>query len=65
MVVDHKSFPGDHEQAIGKAQSVAGQIFAYGDAAATAFKKPLLGGYVHLPVSGLVVSMEDKAGVDS
>jgi hypothetical protein len=60
VIVDHKSFPGNHEQAIEKAQSVAGQVLAYGDAATAALKKPLLGCYVHLPVSGTVISVESK-----
>jgi ATP-dependent helicase/nuclease subunit A len=61
VIVDHKSFPGNHEQAIEKAQSVAGQVLVYGDAATDALKKPLLGCYVHLPVSGTVISVEGKA----
>jgi len=62
VVIDHKSFPGNHEQAIEKARSVAGQVFAYGDTASAAFEKPLLGCYVHLPVSGMVVSVEGDVG---
>jgi len=65
VVIDHKSFPGNHEQALEKARSVAGQVFAYGDTASAALGKPLLGCYVHLPVGGMVVSVEGDVGLES
>ena len=53
-VIDHKAFPGDRKQAVEHAQGYAGQLQAYIQAIARATGKRCLGGFIHLPVSGLI-----------
>jgi hypothetical protein len=55
VIIDHKSFPGSAEQAITRAQTHAPQLAAYAAAIRAATKKPILGCWIHLPVTGLVV----------
>jgi ATP-dependent exoDNAse (exonuclease V) beta subunit len=58
VLLDHKSFPGSREQAAECACEYAGQLGAYAAALEAATGKTVLGTYIHLPVSGLVVSIE-------
>lgn len=58
VIIDHKSFPGSAEQAVKKAQSFGGQLGAYADAVGTATGQPVIGTFIHLPVSGIVVRVE-------
>ena len=55
VVVDHKSFPGEREQAIQKAVGFAGQLEAYAGAISVATGKKCAGKYIHLPLSGCIV----------
>ena len=55
VVVDHKSFPGATAEALARAVRHAGQLAAYGETVAEAWRKPLLATFVHLPVAGVVV----------
>ena len=57
VLLDHKSFPGNPEQARERAGSYAGQLSAYAAALAEATKRPVLAAYIHLPVSGLVIEV--------
>ncbi len=58
IVIDHKSFPGNREQAVQKASSFAGQINTYARAITAATGQPILGRFIHLPLSGLVLPMQ-------
>lgn len=58
VVIDHKSFPGDRDQALERARSHAGQLGAYADAVARASGRPVVARFIHLPVSGWVVPVE-------
>ena len=59
VVIDHKSFPGNRDKAVEKAAWYAGQVLAYAEAIRTATGKPVVGCFIHLPVLGLVVPVED------
>ena len=63
ILVDHKSFPGNRDQAVDRAADCAGQLGAYA-AALAASGTPVLAAYVHLPISGLVgrIGISDPAG---
>lgn len=54
VLVDHKTFPGSREQAVERAAEYAGQLTAYADALKASMTGPLLGSYIHLPISGLI-----------
>ena len=58
VVIDHKSFPGTIEEAGHRAATFSGQLAAYSSALSAALKRDCLGRYLHLPVLGLVVSVE-------
>jgi ATP-dependent exoDNAse (exonuclease V) beta subunit len=58
VLLDHNSFPGNREQAAARAAEYAGQLSAYVGALEAATGKPLIGAYIHLPVSGLAVPVE-------
>jgi ATP-dependent exoDNAse (exonuclease V) beta subunit len=57
VLLDHKSFPGNREQATERAAKYAGQLAAYAGALEAATGKSVLGAYIHLPVSGLMVEV--------
>ena len=57
VVIDHKSFPGTLTDEHKKVQEYAGQLGVYGEALAAAEGKPVLAGYIHLPVSGEMVEV--------
>ena len=61
VVIDHKSFPGGHDAALEKAAGFAGQLGAYASALSAATGKSVTGIYVHLPLVGVIVSL-DEAG---
>ena len=56
-VIDHKSFPGNRTKAREHASGFAGQLGAYVEAIGLATGKKSLGGYIHIPVSGLFCSV--------
>ena len=58
VLLDHKSFPGNREQATARAAEYAGQLSAYAAALEAATSKTVVGTYIHLPVSGLVAVVE-------
>ena len=55
IVIDHKSFPGNQQQAIEKASSFGGQLSAYSQMITKATNKPVIGSFIHLPVAGFVL----------
>lgn len=55
VIIDHKAFPGNREQAIARAGEYAGQLRAYADAVCAATGKPVLSMYIHLPVGGMII----------
>ena len=63
VLFDHKSFPGNREQAAERAAEYAGQLAAYGNALTQATGKPIVDAFIHLPVSGLVVPV--SLGLDA
>ena len=56
IVIDHKVFPGNWRKALERVASHAGQLWAYGVAAATG--KGFLGVFVHLSTLGAVVPVQ-------
>ncbi len=54
-VVDHKSFPGSVDDALGRAAGYAGQLAAYVRALEATTAKPVLTCHVHLPIGGVMV----------
>jgi len=58
LLVDHKTFPGSREQAVERAAEYAGQLSAYADALEAPKTGPLVGAYIHLPISGLICRVE-------
>jgi ATP-dependent exoDNAse (exonuclease V) beta subunit len=64
VLVDHKAFPGSREQAVTRAGEYAGQLSAYAHALTAARKTPLLGAFIHLPISGLACRVEVSSGVE-
>lgn len=58
VLLDHKSFPGNREQAAARAGEYAGQLAAYAGALEAASGKQVAGSYVHLPVSGMLVEVK-------
>ena len=59
VIIDHKSFPGSIEQALVRCADYVGQLASYSAAIETATGEPILGLWVHLPVSGIVVPLPD------
>lgn len=57
VVIDHKSFPGNREAAVARAVEFAGQLASYADALRAATGKRVGETFIHLPISGLVVSV--------
>lgn len=57
VVIDHKSFPGTLTEEHKKVKGYAGQLGVYGEALSAAEGKPVLAGYIHLPVSGEMVEV--------
>lgn len=57
VVIDHKSFPGSIPQALERAARYTGQLKSYAEAIQTARGRRVLGTWVHLPVSGIVVPL--------
>lgn len=60
VLVDHKTFPGSADEARFKALSHAGQLEAYVTALAQATGAPVLERWIHLPVSGLAMRLEES-----
>ncbi len=58
VLLDHKSFPGSRAQATERAAEYAGQLAAYAHALEAASGKQVIGAYIHLPVSGVVMAVE-------
>ena len=55
VIIDHKSFPGNKEEAMKKAASFAGQLGVYAQGVGAATAKKVLGNYIHFPISGTIV----------
>jgi len=58
VLVDHKCLATNREEAIKLAESYGGQQAAYVEGITQASGLALLGAYIHLPLSGLVVRLE-------
>lgn len=63
ILLDHKSFPGNREQATARVGEYAGQLAAYAAALEAATTRRVCDTYVHLPVSGLVVPVHLKEAI--
>lgn len=57
VVIDHKSFSGNREEAADKASGYASQLYAYANAIEAATGKPVLGCYIHMPLMGMVLEV--------
>lgn len=58
VILDHKSFPGNRVQAVERAQAHVGQLGAYADAVRAATGKAVLGAFLHLATTGLILPIE-------
>ncbi len=58
IILDHKSFPGSVDEAQERAAGFAGQLRVYADAVKEATGKGIMGCFIHLPILGLVASVE-------
>ncbi len=61
VIVDHKSFPGRWNEALERARTHAGQLWAYGEAASAATGKRFIGAFIHLPTMGVVIPVTRRA----
>jgi hypothetical protein len=57
VVIDHKTFPGSVSQALTRAAEYIGQLMNYSIAIEAALGQPVLSTWIHLPVSGIVISL--------
>lgn len=57
-IVDHKAFPGGEAQWAARSGRYRPQLNAYAEALQQATGKPVTGLYLHLPVPGVVLSLE-------
>lgn len=57
IIIDHKSFSGNLEEAKEKAASFAGQLGNYAEAVESATGEKVLWKGIHLPVSGYVMEV--------
>ncbi len=62
VVIDHKSFPGNEQQAVARALTHRHQVQAYADVLRSATGQAFLGGWIHLPVVGIVVEVCQGSG---
>ena len=60
-LVDHKSFPGTEAMGVERARGFSGQLDAYANALAAAWRKPCLGKFIHLAMLGKVVELRQEA----
>jgi ATP-dependent exoDNAse (exonuclease V) beta subunit len=58
VIIDHKSFPGSVADAKKKAASFGGQLGLYAKAVQEATGKKIDGGYIHLPISGMMLLVQ-------
>jgi ATP-dependent exoDNAse (exonuclease V) beta subunit len=63
LLIDHKSFPGAVTEALARAEGHAGQLAAYARALNAATRRAVLGCFIHLPLSGMLVPVELPADV--
>jgi len=63
LLIDHKSFPGAVAEALERAAGHAGQLAAYARALKAATGHAVLGCFIHLPLSGMLVPVELPADV--
>jgi ATP-dependent exoDNAse (exonuclease V) beta subunit len=57
VLIDHKSFPGNADQARTRAASHAGQLAAYATAITATTGHPCLAHWIHLPLTGLALKV--------
>ena len=57
VVIDHKTFPGGSTAALARAAEYAGQLAAYANALTAATRRPVVGRFIHFPVSGCAVEV--------
>jgi len=58
MVIDHKTFPGTHAQALERAARYGPQLLAYANALAAHSGRRHAGSFIHLPVIGLMLPLD-------
>jgi ATP-dependent exoDNAse (exonuclease V) beta subunit len=58
IIIDHKSFPGSADEAKERAAGFAGQLRVYAKAVNEATGKKIVGSFIHLPILGLIASVE-------
>ena len=63
LLVDHKSFPGAVAEAMERAVGHAGQLAAYARALRAATGREVLGCFIYLPLSGMLMPVELSATV--
>lgn len=63
-LVDHKSFPGNEEEALKRATTYGGQLAAYAECFSKATGKKHVGSFIYLPISGLIVELGKQGGVE-
>ena len=61
VVVDHKSFPGDMEQALARVAGYSGQLATYARALGRASGSPVTSTWIHLPMLGVIVELKVDA----
>ena len=60
VVIDHKSYPGTFDQAIERAGQYAGQLAIYERVVGSATGQEVVGCYVHMPVTGVILPLPVK-----
>jgi ATP-dependent exoDNAse (exonuclease V) beta subunit len=61
VVIDHKSFPGSIDQALGRVAEYVGQLASYTAAIEAAMAQKVLSVWIHLPASGIVVPLPTRS----
>ena len=65
VVIDHKSFPGNLEYAVKKAQGFAAQLAEYAKLVVAATGKQVLACFIHMPVLGIVIPVDPALDTES
>ncbi len=65
VLIDHKTFPGGEKELLEKAKEFAGQLVAYSLAIGKATGRPVVGTWIHFPVSGYIVQVTVNASPES
>ena len=60
LLIDHKSFPGAHDDMLERALGYSGQLAAYAHALQEATGVPVMSQYIHFAVAGTMVTVADN-----